>query len=85
MAEATQFSFSFLEVAEELIKKQGIRDGKWVIAVEYTINIGLMAAIPPDAKPGVMVLANTIQLVKAQEGSPPNLTVDAAIVNPKSA
>jgi hypothetical protein len=36
-----------------------------------------------DVKPGVMILANNIQLQKAVEpGAPPNLMVDAARVNP---
>jgi hypothetical protein len=83
MAEATQYSFGLLEVAETLIKKQGIHEGKWVLAVEFTLNVGFMGVAPPDVKPGVMVLANSIQLLKAQEGSPPNLAIDASVVNPK--
>jgi hypothetical protein len=84
MAEATQYSFGLLEVAEALIKKQGIHEGKWVIVIEFTLNIGLLGATPPDVKPGVMILANSLQLVKAQEGSPPNLTIDASVVNPRA-
>jgi hypothetical protein len=83
MAEATQYSFALLEVAETLIKKQGIHEGKWLIAIEFTLNVGLMGAVAPDVKPGVMVLANSVQLLKAQDGSPPNLTIDASVVNPK--
>jgi hypothetical protein len=83
MAEVTQYAFGLLEVAETLIKKQGIHEGKWVIAVEFTLNVGLMGAAPPDIKPGVMVLANSLQLLKAQDGAPPGLTIDASVVNPK--
>jgi hypothetical protein len=83
MAEATQYSFGLLEVAETLIKKQGIHEGKWVIAVEFSLNVGLMGAAPTDLKPGVMILANSVQLLKAQEGSPANLTIDASVINPE--
>jgi hypothetical protein len=83
MAEATQYTFSLLEVAETLIKKQGIHEGKWVIGIEFTLNVGLLGATPPDIKPGVMILANSIQLLKAQEGSPQSLTIDASVVNPR--
>jgi hypothetical protein len=84
MAEATQYTFSLREVAETLIKKQGIHEGKWVAAFEFTLNVGLMGAIPTDIKPGVMILTNSVQLMKAQEGSPENLMVDASVVNPKA-
>jgi hypothetical protein len=83
MADPTQFSFTLLEVTEALIKKQGIHKGKWVLGIEFGLNIGFMGIAPNDAKPGVMVLANNLQLQKAAEpGSPLNLIVDAAVVNP---
>jgi hypothetical protein len=85
MAEATQYSFSLLEVTETLIKKQGIHEGKWAIGIEFNLNIGLIGMTAADVKPGVMVLANALQLMKAVEGTPSNLIVDAAAVNPKSA
>ena len=84
MAEATQFSFDLTEVAETLLKKQGIHEGKWVIALEFTINIGFVGLTPENVRPGMMVLANSVQLVKAQDGSPPSLVVDAALVNPRA-
>jgi hypothetical protein len=83
MAEATQYTFGLREVAETLIKKQGIHEGKWVAAIEFALNVGMMGAVPTDVKPGVMILANSVQLLKAQEGMPTNLTIDASVVNPK--
>jgi hypothetical protein len=83
MAEPTQFTFSIVETTEALIKKQGIHDGKWMIAIEFNINIALIGTGPTDARPGAMILANSLQLVKAPEsGAPPNMVVDAAVVNP---
>jgi hypothetical protein len=83
MAEPTQFSFSMVEATEALIKKQGIHEGKWMIGVEFVVNIGLLGTAPNEARPGAMILANSLQLVKASEtGAPPNLIVDAAEVNP---
>jgi hypothetical protein len=83
MAEPTQYTFSWPEVAELLIKKQDIHEGKWMVALEFQINVGLMGIQPPAATPGVMALCNSVQLAKAQEQSPQNLVVDAAVVNPK--
>jgi hypothetical protein len=83
MAEATQYTFNLREIAELLIQKQGIHEGKWVAAIEFTLNVGMMGVVPTDVKPGVMILANSVQLLKAQEGMPPNLVVDASAVDPQ--
>jgi hypothetical protein len=83
MADPTQYTFSLLEATEALIKKQGIHEGKWVLAVEFGINIAMMGTGPADVKPGVMIVTNNLQLQRAVEpGAPPNLVVDAATVNP---
>ena len=84
MAEPTQFTFSIAEAAEALIKKQGIHEGKWILAIEFNVSIGVIGSGPTEARPGAMMLANTIQLMKAPDPAtaPPHLIVDAAIVNP---
>ncbi len=83
MAEPTTFTFSLTETTEALLKHQGIREGKWILAIEFGLNVGMMGTSPTDAKPGVMVLGNNLQLQRAIEpGSPTNLIVDAAVVNP---
>jgi hypothetical protein len=83
MAEPTQYAFSWTELAELMIKKQGIHEGKWIVSLEFQINVGILGTAPPSASPGVMALCNSIQLTKAQEQSPQNMVVDAAIVNPR--
>ena len=43
MAEAKQYIFSYREVAEALVKKQGIREGIWGIYLGFSLkgaNIG---------------------------------------------
>jgi hypothetical protein len=84
MAEITQYTFSWHEVAEMLIKKQKIHEGEWVALIEFGITPGMVGPSPTDAKPGMSIVANGVQLAKAQPGAPPNLVVDAAKVNPKS-
>jgi hypothetical protein len=84
MADPTQFTFSLLEATEALIKQQGLHEGKWVMAIEFNVNVALMGTGPTDVKPGVMVLANGFQIQRATEpASPPSMTVDAAVVNPR--
>lgn len=86
MADPTQFTFSLVEATEALIKKQGIHEGKWIISFEFNLTVGMLGTAPADIKPGAIILANNLQLQKAVEpGSPPNLIVDAARVNPASA
>ncbi len=82
MADPTQFTFSLIEATVALLKKQGIHDGKWILSIEFGLNVGLMGASPTEVKPGVMVLANNLVLQRAIEGSPPSQIVDAAVANP---
>jgi hypothetical protein len=83
MVEVTQYSFNWAELAEMLIKKQNIHEGQWMATVEFAISSGAFGvAGPADAKPGVMLLANGVQLIRAQPNFPQHLVVDAAKVNP---
>jgi hypothetical protein len=84
MAVATQYSFNWQELTELLIKHQGIHEGEWMASVEFTLNAGVMGQNPADSRPGMMTLINGIQLVKALQGTPSHLVVDAAQVNPKA-
>ena len=86
MAETRQqVLFTYQDVAELLVKKQGIHDGFWGIYFE----VGLTGAPPAPAAgtlggapivPGVTVLINKIGILKFDQ--PNVLTVDAAKVNP---
>ena len=82
MAEATQYMFDHQEVAELLVKKQGLHEGVWMLSLE----IGQAAAsVPaPDGKSFFPAAINIVQRIglKKHEGAPSNLTVDAAEVNP---
>ena len=82
MAEVTQYSFSWAEIAETLIKKQGIHEGQWTAAAEFAVTASVVGPTPTDAKPGMMVMANSVQLVRAQPNTPPHLVVDAEKVIP---
>jgi hypothetical protein len=37
MADATRYTFSYEEIVEALIKKQGLEDGRWAFYVEFGI------------------------------------------------
>jgi hypothetical protein len=84
MVEVTQFKFEWQEIAELLIKKAHIHEGRWVVVPEYTFNAGIIGPAPTESKPGVALLLNSLQLVKADANAPSQLVVDAAQRNPKS-
>ena len=71
-------------MAELLIKRADLHEGEWVVLPEFTINAGVIGMSPTESKPGVAVLLNSLQLVKAAPGTPEQLKTDAAVVNPKA-
>jgi len=86
MAEPTQFTFDLQEVATALIKQQGIHEGAWLAAFEFGLGAGIIGSSPDDARPAAVLQLLKVQLVRqTQVPLPhPQLTVDAAAVNPVS-
>ncbi len=76
-----QIIFSYQELAETLVRQQGIHEGLWGIYVEFNITATNLngpegnivpAAIVPVQKVGIQRFDTEIE----------GLTVDAAVVNP---
>ena len=83
MAKVQRYSFTYPEIAEALIKQQGIHEGLWAVFLDF----GLEAANvrPPDGSegdflPAAIVLVQSIGIQRFRDGN--YLTVDAAVVNP---
>jgi hypothetical protein len=81
MAEPNQIAFNFKEVAECLVKKQGITQGIWGIYFRFGLQATNMGPSPSDLHPAAIAVVLEIGLQKMEEES--NLAVDAAKVNPK--
>ena len=81
MAEATEFSFSFKEVVEALLKKQGIHEGLWGLSVKFGIQATNVGPNASDLLPAAIVPLMSIGLSKFE--SETSLSVDASKVNPK--
>jgi hypothetical protein len=82
MAEVTQYMFDLKEVTEALVKKQGIHEGIWGIAIEFGLG-ALNMNIGPDQKTTVPTAIAGVQKIgirRYDEDS--NVTVNAADVNP---
>jgi hypothetical protein len=85
MAEAKNYIFTYKEVAEALVKAQGLHEGLWGVYLEFGIG---GANIPAGPSNETLVPAAIVPVLKIgiQRFDQPNsLTVDAAEVNPPPA
>jgi hypothetical protein len=82
MPEPSQFMFSYREIAEILVKKQGLSEGIWSLSVNFGMQATNIGANESDLKPSAVVAILSIGLQKVDKET--NLTVDASKVNPKS-
>jgi hypothetical protein len=80
MAEINQYTFSFKEIAEALIKKQGLREGVWGVYVEFGIAAGNIPDPAGQAFPAAIVPIVKLGLQRLEPNHP--LAVNAAAVNP---
>lgn len=83
MSEIGIYNFSFKEVAEALIKQQGLHEGIWTIAVQFGIGAANMGPTEEQLQPTAIVPVIKIGLAKGDKEG--NLSVDAAKVNPATA
>lgn len=82
MAEAKLISFTYQEIVTALIKHQGIHEGLWGVYAQF----GLGAANVQDPETQEVLPAAIVPIKELgiqQFPKPNNLTVDAAVVNPK--
>lgn len=81
MAEPIQLMFSHQELAEILIKKSGIHDGTWSIAIEFKMGAATIGPDEANIMPSGVISVSRIGIQESPRENP--LSVDAAIVNPK--
>lgn len=82
MAEANNYTFDFQELAEILVKQQGITEGLWGIYIEFGLGAANINTEPGGKilRPAAINLVQKMGIQKFAEAN--NLTVDAAQVNP---
>ena len=81
MAEASQISFPYKEVAEALVKKQGLREGIWGLFFKFGLQATNIGPNESDLKPAAILGILEIGLQRLEKET--NLSVDAGKVNPK--
>jgi uncharacterized membrane protein len=81
MAETSQIMFSHKEVVEALIKKQGLYEGIWMLAINFGMQATNVGTSDTDLKPSAIVGVLSIGLHRTEKETA--LSADAAKVNPK--
>jgi hypothetical protein len=81
MGEPSQITFSYKEVVEALVKKQGIHEGIWGLFIKFGISASNIGANHDDVKPAAIIPVLEIGLQKFEKEN--NISVDAAKVNPE--
>lgn len=86
MADASQYAVKHRELLELLIRHVGVHEGQWMLTANFGMAPGNFGPTPETVAPGMLVVVNHlgIQRVEAGTESPAPLTLDAAVVNPKS-
>ncbi|MGR0480466.1 MAG: hypothetical protein ACTFAL_03445 [Candidatus Electronema sp. V4] len=74
--------FSLAEMAEILIKHQGIHEGLYNLSLQFQLAFGGVGTSPELRYPGAIVGVSHIGLAKIEEGKKDSNTVNAAEVNP---
>lgn len=64
---ATQFTISIRDIAEDFARSQGITEGKWIIGASFSINAGNMGPSPDDVAPTAMVRFDGVTITKAPD------------------
>jgi len=83
MPESTTIMFTHKEVAEALVKVQGIHEGIWGVAIQFGLGATVAGPTQEEVLPSAIVPVMSIGIRKFDKEN--NLTVDAAVVNPKPA
>lgn len=81
MPEATQIVFKHKELAELLVKAQGLHEGIWGLFLRFGIggaNLG-----PSDAEVNPAAIVPVLEIGLQRFDKETNISVDAAKVNPK--
>jgi hypothetical protein len=82
MAEASQILFTYKEIAEALVRQQGLRDGIWGLVAKFGISAANIGENEGDLKPAAILPILALGLQKFDKEN--NLSVDAAKVNPRT-
>jgi hypothetical protein len=82
MPEANQYLFPHKELLELLIRKADVHEGKWILMANLGFSPGNFGPTPDQMSPGAAVVVLQMGLQRAGADTPPEMAIDAAVVNP---
>jgi hypothetical protein len=82
MPEADKYTVKHRELVGLIIKQCEIHEGKWYLTVGFGIAPGNFGPSNDQLSPGTIVAVNQIGIARADDTTPPEMSVDAAEVNP---
>jgi len=83
MAEATQYTVTNRELVELIIRHADIHDGKWIMMAAFGFAPGNFGPTNDKLVPGTIVAIQNVGISRAEPNTPPEMTVDASVVNPR--
>lgn len=81
MSNATQYQFELAEVARILLKKQGIKEGRWTLGIGFNLSPAHAGPTPDSVRPSMIVSVDKIMLSRAEPNTPDQLVIDASTVD----
>jgi hypothetical protein len=82
MPEANQYLFPHKELLEMMIKKAGVHEGRWIVMANLGFSPGNFGPSPDQMSPGAAMAILQMGIQRAPPEVPPEMIVDAAVVNP---
>lgn len=82
MPEINEYRFSHRELLETLVKRAGIREGRWQLSVNFDLKAGNIGIGSIEPNPAAIVSITSIGLARATAEVPPNLVWDATTTIP---
>lgn len=84
MPDVTQYTFKHRELLEILVRKAGVREGRWQLVMNFGFAAGNFGPSDAELSPGAITAVNWVGIQKAASESPAALTVDAAALEDES-
>jgi uncharacterized membrane protein len=80
MGDAKQYVFTYKEIAETLVKAQGLHEGLWGVYMEFGLQATNAGPNDNELLPAVIIPVMKVGIQRFEKAN--GLTVDAALVNP---
>ncbi|MEN5342672.1 hypothetical protein ABE599_03120 [Achromobacter mucicolens] len=81
MADIASYKFPLREVAEALVRKQGIKSGLWTVIVNFGVGNVTARTDKEQDNPGIILGIEALTLIKVEPGNPQadlSYTIDAS-------